>query len=299
MATKYATNLIPDMTVAQRVRDIVTFVDALLVTTGGWLNTGDTGQTAPASFPAVTAANQKVGYRCYKMNDALQATAPVFMRLDFGGGGGGVGNALSIWVTIGTGSDGAGNITGVCFNNVQIQNPSNNGAIATNSYGSADPSRVQMALFVQTTNVQQLIFIISIERSKDASGNDTGDAILISYIQGGSTGGVSYSNYIVLAGGAQPATEQGITFICSSNNPTASCVPGDVGVGVMIHFKGVSQQPGIGLLAALTNDVSAEGTFNATIYGVTHTYLQTRQGFGRAGNFSTFDTTTRCCIRYD
>lgn len=71
--------------------------------------TTDTGQI---NWSTVTrpAANSAAGYEIRRFNDSLQATAPIFIKLEFGTAG----NAAmpSIWVTVGTGTNGAGTLTG-------------------------------------------------------------------------------------------------------------------------------------------------------------------------------------------
>jgi hypothetical protein len=56
-------------------------------------------------------------YAVYRMADALQATAPIFMRITYGSGNFGTGTPVpAFWVTLGTGSNGAGVITGIFYN---------------------------------------------------------------------------------------------------------------------------------------------------------------------------------------
>lgn len=76
----------------------------------GLTKTADTGQIDwnTVMRPGVNGVG---GYEIYAFNDALQATAPVFIKIEYGTGG----NASypQIWITVGTGSDGAGTLTGL------------------------------------------------------------------------------------------------------------------------------------------------------------------------------------------
>ena len=170
------------------------FIEDLLVTTGRWVVTADTGQTLPSALVAPTSANQKRGYRIYRMSDALQATSPVFMRFDFGSAGA---VALpGIWFTIGTGSDGSGNITGIVFNggaNVSPNTGCNSGgsggaSLVTNSYGSAASNRVSWGMFVNGGSAIW-IWVFALERTKDSTGSDTGLGLLLVYNDPATQGG--------------------------------------------------------------------------------------------------------------
>lgn len=82
-----------------------------LVTSCGLVQTADTGQMAVPSTAVYTAtANTAVGYYVFQFNDTLQATSPVFFKLEFGTANSP--NSPGMWITIGTSTNGAGTITG-------------------------------------------------------------------------------------------------------------------------------------------------------------------------------------------
>lgn len=77
----------------------------------GLTQTADTGQIDTGTVTRPGTTNTQAGYVVFRFNDTAHATRPLFFRLGFG-----TGSAVttpSIWFTLGTGSDGAGNITGV------------------------------------------------------------------------------------------------------------------------------------------------------------------------------------------
>lgn len=306
MATRFSNTLLPDSTVAANIRAWTQFVEDTLVTTGGWAATADTGQTLPSAMAATTAVNQKRGFRIYKMTDALQATAPVFMRVDYGSASA---QAAGLWITIGTGSDGLGNITGVLWNGGASATPSIGSSIASlvlanNSYGSAGPGRACIALFIQSTSVQYNT-VFCIERSKDAAGADTGAGLLLLYGGGISEGttlsAMARSRYIVVTGGTQPTLETGLNYIISTNSPSQSFAPGDIGLGIVFHFKGVSQQPGMNMLITNTTDVSSEGQISLNLYGQQRQYqhLNLIQCTRAVAGATINDANSRVLMRYD
>lgn len=77
--------------------------------TVGLVQTADTGQI---NWTTVTrpGTNTAGGYEIYRFNDALQGTAPVFIKLEYGTSSSA--SNPQLWLTVGTGSDGAGTITG-------------------------------------------------------------------------------------------------------------------------------------------------------------------------------------------
>lgn len=79
----------------------------------GLVKTSDTGQVNWATVTKPVATNTKAGYEIYRFADTLQATYPIFFRVDYGSSGVTSGSGPSTWITIGTGSDGAGVITGL------------------------------------------------------------------------------------------------------------------------------------------------------------------------------------------
>ena len=297
MPTQFSNTLIGSNDTDAHFQAWIGFVDSLLTTTGGWVNTSDTGQTPVASFlhPTVTASKQ--GYRVYRMNDALQATAPVFMRIDFGSGSGSA-TYVYMWVTIGTGTDGAGNITGLLVNQLGITQNQASPTQSNNSYGSAASARFSMALFIQGTNPSILI-IFTLERTKDASGNDTAEGLLLSYSDAGNPTMFRYSQWVSTTPGPQPPVENGVSFALTTQNPTQAFAPGNIGIGVIIPFRGVAVQPGTNAVMANTSDVAAEGQFQTVLYGNTRTYQQVRMKSIRASGSASGDATSNVCIRYD
>jgi hypothetical protein len=299
MATRFDNTVQPSNSTAALFRAWTQFIHDTLITTGGWVDPGDTGQMDFATVTYPNTVNTKAGYRIYRMNDALQATAPVFIRLDFGGGNAGSGANPGIWVTIGQGSDGAGTIQKIRFNGGAVVSPPTmmTGVAATgahNNYGSADSGRAQFGLFVNTTSAGRAM-VFSIERTKDINGDDTADGLIFMYSTGGSN--VDRSRVVLLSDNAQPFEEPGIAYVLSGANP--SSFGGDIGVAIPIPFVGVAWPPGVGLLVCRTSDYANESQITMNIYGVSHTYQHQYGYSARNSVASTTDSTSRIFVRYD
>jgi len=305
MASRTTNTLRPDNSVVANIRAWAQFIEDTLVTSGGWVVTGDTGQTLPSALTVPGGTNTKVGYRIYRMADSLQATFPVFVRVDYGSGAAAA--FPGVWFTIGKGSDGAGTITNQLYTPAASPSVGSNGSSTSqtnNSYASADTARFAVCLFVQA--VSNTYFVaFSLERTKNSSGADTGDGLLFvrggGLVDGGSSASLSRNRYIIYAGGTQPTEETCVSFVLTVQNPSQTFTPGDVGVGILIPFKGVAQQPGTNWMFTNTSDVSVEGFINLTLYGQTRTYQQlsllvpTKRLTGSQQQ----DSNARCLMRYD
>lgn len=85
----------------------------------GLTKTSDTGQIDWGTVTRPTT-NTDAGYEIWRFNDALQATQPIFMKISFGTHS----TALKgrIRIVVGSGSDGAGNLTGAEWDDLGASN---------------------------------------------------------------------------------------------------------------------------------------------------------------------------------
>ena len=111
MATDTRTIVFQQTTDAE-FRTWVAAIKAQLIAIG-LTQTADTGQVDTATVAKPAAANASQGYVVFRFNDAAHATAPVFFKLEFGSGSAAATPAM--WLTIGSSSDGSGNIGGTAY----------------------------------------------------------------------------------------------------------------------------------------------------------------------------------------
>ena len=163
----------------------------------GLTRTSDTGQfSGAAAFPAPGSGGVFIGsaYAVFRFSDPLQATHPVFFRIDFGTNGTA---RPALRLRVGKGTDGAGNISGVLLtqvvNHAMAATPNYETATPYTHLASSGPGYFAFLGFVDhpgsTGGVQQNYPII-IERSRDANGDLTGDGLLVA----ASPGAYSTSN---------------------------------------------------------------------------------------------------------
>lgn len=263
MATRFSAALQNTNSTDALFRAWAQFIFDTFVTSGNWVQTADTGQVTISTMAHPVAANTQVGYHVYKMADTLQATKPFFLRVAFGSANAAA-NSPAMTITGGTGSDGAGNITGVLFNAFQVSSQLN-GTNASNSYGSADTNRCHLMMFVRTGSTDSLMF--SIERTKDpANGNDTGDGFILHW-QDTTPGTLTY--WVNSSPGAQPPGARW-NFVLQNDN--VSAFGANVGIGFPLAFKGFVQPVGLGMIVTNQGDFVAAAQPAVSVYGTSHTY---------------------------
>lgn len=148
----------------------------------GLVQTADTGQINLTTVTKPTANNGVGGYEIWRFDDALQATAPIFIRLEYGTSYYNASGAQAPQVThiIGTGTNGAGTITGELVSSSRSGSTSSTSNDSTSSYpcyGSGDGSFVAMVMWPGWTESKYAFHGFLVERSRDADGVPTGDGI--------------------------------------------------------------------------------------------------------------------------
>jgi len=246
-----------------------------LLSDSGWVRTSDTGQTDLADMPAAAAANTVCGYQIWRMNDSLQSTVPVFVKFEFGSGGA-VGN-YSIWVTVGTGSDGAGNITWI----IQPQTRacySATGSVtaASNFLGSGGNNRlVFFARSFVLANSYYLRLNFSIERTHAANGSDTSSGVMILANGGGSASAVFGPMglfRVATFSGSQPPTSTSIGAYVPSG--TTWAYDGNyVGVCPVSFFIDGPTNPSKNLMVYLDPDMSRLVPVSIPCYGTNLNFM--------------------------
>lgn len=244
-------------------------VDAALVACG-LVATADTGQLDPttASKPATASF---AGGRMYRFNDALQATKPIFVKVFFGVSGTSF-NIPMLAVQVGTATNGANVLGGIVAPSRTLQVTTVPTAAETrNTYVSGDMAgnaRIALTSGVDTafaSNAYNRVSGFSVERSKNAAGVDTGEAV---HIQWWATTSGQHQSFSFT--GLTPAIEA--TLPCVS--PTQSMAAGaDVGLAPVFPIFGKILPPLLSLMGYWNGDLQGLVGVPVNIYGVDHNYL--------------------------
>ena len=245
----------------------------------GWGQTSDTGQTAAASLtvPAGTGSQ----FEIFHMSDTLQGTNPMMLKLGYGELSSGDGRP-AIWISIGQGTDGAGNLTGNTTGPFGICSQSQS-STSYNCYFSGDTNRFGIALWsdplLNSPMQDPIIFVI--ERTKNASGADTGEGIIILANSTYNTG-LGYTSRSVVASTLSTVLPLGAFGVptpygqwLTPSSPAGSLANGaNVGVLFITPIGYQPYGPGFAALVYQGTDFSPLTTQSIPgIYGSSHTYL--------------------------
>lgn len=253
----------------------------LLFTTLGLTQTADTGQIGAAAVRPGT--NTAAGYVIGRFNDTAQATSPIFFKLEFGTGSSAANPAL--WITIGTGSNGTGTLTGTVGTRVAS---SNFGAVSSTitpcitagCYNAAVGFLgLQWKINGQGTATAGLggFYIF---RSADNTGVVTTDSVMLLANATTNSGGTNGANYQVISYLTSVAYMSAAPFL----TPGKFC---DMPFGLSSTLFGANSQTGIcyqftpvvgitpWLAPALLTEWAMNSTNTETIVGATvRTYRQ-------------------------
>lgn len=144
---------------------------------GGLLQTTDTGQVDLTAV-AKPSASVFAGFRMYRFADALQATSPVFIRVDYGCAT--VANTPALRITVGTTTDGAGVIGGQMMAAPEVIAPSAAKASGATlpSYCSGAPGRIALVTNVDSA-ARTFAYGFWVERVRAADGSSSTDGIAV------------------------------------------------------------------------------------------------------------------------
>ena len=238
------------------------------------------GSGTTTALAAAPAANNYV-YEIWGMGDALQATSPFYLKIECGTGG--TANGPNIFVTLGTGSNGAGTLSGNVSSRVSIGNNTGNTTTAYVCDFSGDTNRFGCILWRNSTGTMSRIFCV--DRSKNSAGSDTGDYATL--VTCGYTGATQQSVFKASMDRLSPmeysTASRWVTVLPIT--ATSGSVNNHVHVSPIFPMVGQVDNPSIMALVALAADYAENDSIVATLYGSAHTYKFTKStGIPIVGN---------------
>lgn len=134
-----------------------------------------TGEINWLTVNAPVAGNTFQGFEVYRLNDSLQATAPLFFKFEYGSG---ASTAIpAIRLTIGKSTDGSGNVVGVLQSAINVFSGGSATTTSSNCYiSNGDGSGFVFSL--QPDQVSIAGGFCCVERSRNSAGQATSDAVL-------------------------------------------------------------------------------------------------------------------------
>lgn len=260
MATDTRTFVCGTAQTAANFRAFIANTRASLVAAGA-ARTADTGQIDPTTATASASTNTSSGYEIWALNDSLQATAPVYLKLEYGTGSAG-NSIVGMWITWGTGTDGAGNLTGQVTTRRQLSS-NGNWSATTTVYSCFTGSTFT---FWHATSAS-LGIGFSLHRTYNAAGAITNDGSIGLYWDqavGRTVAALPRTGSIPSARGCSS------TFGGLGSMPTST--PADIALGsVPWPFSGVWRYS-LMMLYNIT-DITAGTPFTLTFLTASHTFI--------------------------
>lgn len=192
-------------------------------------DSGDINAGGPAATPK-PASGGLLGYEVFQFDDALQATKPVFIKVEYGASSGA--SALpSLRITIGTTHNGAGTVGGRTYVSVLTISGSANPAVLP-IYAGGDGSYVTFFAGGDpnlTTRDDTSIWFV-VERTRNFDGSINGDGIFFAHrIAGSQTTSVITGTVLTYDGvaGADPPVVGSLAAAVPNPNGGGSSLKGD------------------------------------------------------------------------
>lgn len=263
-------------------------VSAMLAA-AGLVKTSDTGQIVWTTVANPAVVQTVAGFEIWRFNDSLQATAPIFIKVEYGNGNST--STPSVWLTVGTGTDGAGAITGVMVTRRQ----SAMGTFSTGAFPCHAVGDASSFLFSSCSGIStNYAIMFGVERSRNASGVPTAEGIFF-FVTNSNSGyiifweivpyGLLDTTYGTVWSGSAPII---LPSSVSGGSLTASTSVSKDGVttpALLVPLFGVGVTPWTSQLIAviLPGDIGSGGLAQLTVNGSVHTYRAISNSFGFGG----------------
>lgn len=235
---------------------------------GGVTKTADTGQVDTATVTRPGSTNTVAGYEIRTFTDTLQATVPIFIKLEYGTGA--TTGQFGVSISVGTGSNGSGTLTGVLQTDFRLNTGS--GAATHTMWLSADTNR-----FVFKTKSNANAFTLSLERSHNLNKTDNSNgAYIIAVFASGSLTTGWYSRYLKFGGGGPVADNAAGAGGCFPPYAQSTGLNSDGSLAVYpFYMYGVGETlvPSLNVAGAFTTDFTAESTYLVSLLGSNQTML--------------------------
>lgn len=253
----------------------------------GAVRTADTGQVDATTVLRPGAVNTIAGYDMFRFSDTLQATKPVFVKLQYGTTAV-TQSRFGLTVTVGTATDGAGNLTGTQVSTATLLDMGVSGTFGMYTSASGD----SMALFVVNAASSNMGFLVA--RVKDETGADTGEGVMVLL----SNNSIQYVQALPFSAVVPARNGAYAQFGAVGSHSGATNAAFDLAVGsVCTAFSGLWRF--IVALLYSSADISALTPFTIAVLGRSRTLLPLGNGAGNGYGGGSANTTTCLCIPWE
>jgi hypothetical protein len=211
-------------------------------------------------------ANTYKGYEIWAFDDALQATAPVIIRIEYGCGA--AATSPAILLTVGVATDGAGTLTGNKTTAYQVKT-STNSATAYTCRVSGDTNRVVVAMWESSGNAAYALYF-SVERTHDADGDDNSDGAMVLTFY---TGNPTMRVLLFASGETGVETNFGVLVPSTGSGAAGS----NIALYPIFLTRGTFLNPSSQTLIHFAANITAGTPISFTYYGSTKSFMPLHQ----------------------
>jgi hypothetical protein len=237
------------------------------MTAVGFGKTADTGQIDWATIATPISVSTMAGYEIRAFSDALQATNPVIVKIEYGCGAATATPAVQL--TVGRATDGAGNFIGEISSVIAAIAYSSSASLFP-CYVSGSSDRISVVI---TATHASYCFAFWIERAKDDTGANTDIGVDIgvkSYVSSQRISQVFFP-------------KDGLQFPYAPTYGVPCLVPysgsfsydGNLGIFPVYTYCGYVANPNLALCIYNTASIGYGSIISLTIFGATHKYILT------------------------
>lgn len=264
------------------------------------VQTADSGQLADPVVAARPATGASAGYWVFRMNDAQQANFPLYFKIEVG-----LGSSASVaqmWVTIGTGTDGAGVITGTRLARTAVTR-AGAASVGVTYEHAASWGEGYFNMHFNVGDVGNSGFHFGWDRNRDINGDTKDDCAF--FLANVSSSGVVWATLPKPPTGpvGQNGSSLGVPVLFSPGGTAEiSSLGGDVPVFPFEPFFGRRQPPLLGMAVVGSIDVGGGVVFTTTMYGAAKTFRRVSgpiAGYSRGSSNSTGTQTSALAIRWE
>lgn len=238
----------------------------------GLVKTPDTGQInlATITVPGPGITNS---YEIFRFADTLQATAPIFMKLEYGQSSS-AGGGIWIYATFGTGTDNAGTLIGKVGARTLMNNSSGGSTVAKTTYLAMGPGYFTGIFGADQNNTIYPVGVMVIERTLNPDGayNSAGFMTALQNHTG-------FSAYQVIPHGTPPVPgrQSYLPIVLphfAGTNPFTSYADGtDVGFFSVASATPRPHSAHTVCLGCTQSDIGRYTTFQISLYGQIRTFI--------------------------
>jgi hypothetical protein len=268
---------------------------AAMTAVGGLVQTPDTGQINWTTVTKPSAANTAAGYEIWRFDDAAQATVPIYMKIEWGTGGSA--NSPGMYLTLGTGSNGAGTITNIRFPRLYMASSGTPAASLGDNWIATGDGFLALTLNAGTATAAAATYWV-VERLRNADGSVDTSALAGTVVAGRSIGTPQF--YTQLQDGSMSEQVSGMSWPALA--PWQA--PGSTGVyqGTTYaypYFPVLGRPRGAmrSMVAAYVNDTPPNVSWSVQLYGQPHLF----RASGAAANaaFARGSTGLAAALRFE